>query len=165
MKQSMLFSLMMLLTLNAFAKADEAMIIRNDIDENIVAINIVSDDSGKFTEMRKIQTSSAKKVLADETFNVSALNKGATVLVRKGRDVVKIKFSSNFDPMYGGTFQFDYLYNGVSGSRKQIELDLRKNGARWEVTRGNRVAKKLNVIAKRAAIVGPIGIEEIRFEN
>jgi hypothetical protein len=101
--------------------------------------------------------------LADERFSLKDLSKGATALVRKGKEVVKIKFSSNFDSMYGGSFDMDYLYNGINGTRKQLQLDLGKNGSKWEVTKGNKVAKNLNVIAKRAAIVGAIGIEEIKF--
>lgn len=150
-------------TLSALAKSEEILVIKNDIDTNIVVISLISNDSGVLTQMRKVQTSAAKKVMADEKFSLSDLKKGATVLVRKGNDVVKIKFSSSFDPIYGGTFEMDYLYNGIKGTRKELELDLRKSGQSWEVTKNNKAVKALNVIAKRAAIVGPIGIEEIKF--
>ncbi|MFY7991951.1 MAG: hypothetical protein ACOVP4_01555, partial [Bacteriovoracaceae bacterium] len=145
-----------------FLKGD-ILVIKNDIDTNIVVISLISDDSGKLIQMRKVQTSALKKVLADEKFTLSDLKTGATVLVRKGNDVVKIKFSAGFDPIYGGTFEMDYLYNGIKGTRKQIDLDLRKSGQSWEVTKNNKKVMSLNVIAKRAAIVGPIGIEEIKI--
>lgn len=163
MKKIILGFLLVLCSLSVWARTDEVMIIKNDIDSNIVIISIDSDSSGKFLEMRKLQVTADKKKLADERFSLKDLSKGATALVRKGKEVVKIKFSSNFDSMYGGSFDMDYLYNGINGTRKQLQLDLGKNGSKWEVTKGNKVAKNLNVIAKRAAIVGAIGIEEIKF--
>jgi hypothetical protein len=163
MKKLIFASLFILISLSAFAKTDEVMIIKNDLDSNLVIISIESDNSGKFLEMRKVQTTVDKKVLSDEKFSLSDLSKGATALVRKGKEVVKIKFSANFDSMYGGSFDMDYLYNGIKGTRRQLQLDLGKNGSKWEVTKNNKVAKNLNVIAKRAALVGAIGIEEIKF--
>ena len=156
---------LIVLTFNlvAMAKTDEILVIKNDIDTNIVVISLISDESGKLVQMRKVQTSAAQKVLANEKFSITDLKKGATVLVRKGNDVVKIKFSTGFDPIYGGAFEMDYLYNGIKGTRKQLDLDLRKSGQSWEVTKNNKEVKSLNVIAKRAAIVGPIGIEEIKM--
>ncbi len=163
MKKIIFSFLLLLASISAFAKSDDVMIIKNDIDSNVVTISIESDAAGKFLGMRKIQRTSAKALMTDENFTLSELKKGAVVLVKKGKEIMKIKFSSNFDSVYGGAFDMDYLHNGIKGSRKQLQLDLGKNGAKWEVSVKGKAAKNLNVIAKKAAVVGTIGIEEIRY--
>ena len=154
-------SLLFVLCLNTFAATQNVLTITNDIDTNIMTIT-VQDDGAEFKTMTKEERTNTGSLVNRGEFELKDLQKAQTMQVKSGRDVVKIKFSSGFDPAYGGAFTMNYLVNGVTGERKNLELDLRRNGAKWEVTVGNKLTKKLHVIGNRKAIVGVVGIAEIQ---
>jgi hypothetical protein len=154
-------SLLFVLCLNTFAATQNVLTITNDIDTNIMTIT-VQDDGAEFKTMTKEERTNTGSLVNRGEFDLKDLQKAQTMQVKSGRDVVKIKFSSGFDPAYGGAFTMNYLVNGVTGDRKNLELDLRRNGAKWEVTVGNKLTKKLHVIGNRKAIVGVVGIAEIQ---
>lgn len=155
-------ALFLLLSFTSFAGSQKVMLITNDIDTNLVTIS-VDDVDGKFKTIHKVETTSDNKIVDDSTFNLSQLYTGPAVQIKKEREVVKIRFSKSFDPVYGGSFVLDYLVSGISGERKSIVLDLGKNGTKWEVTLDNKIASKLNVVANRKRIIGVIGISSINI--
>lgn len=158
--KSFVATLVFVLSFSAFARTQKVMTITNDIDTNSVSISL-NDDGEQFKSIYQIETTASGDVVKEATYNLDQLFKGPTVQVKSGRDVVKIRFNRNFDPTYGGTFVLDYLTSGITGSRKSVELDLRKNGSKWEVTMNNKVASKLFVVAKRA-LGKVIGISQIQ---
>ncbi len=145
---------------SAMAKTQKVMTITNDIDTNVVAISL-NDESGQFKSIYQVETTASGAIVKEANYNLTQLFKGPTVQVKSDRDVVKIRFNKNFDPAYGGVFVLDYLTSGITGSRKTVELDLRKNGANWEVTMNNKIASKLFVVGKRA-LGKVIGISSIQ---
>lgn len=158
--KSFFATLVFVLSFSAFAKAQKVITITNDIDTNVVTISL-NEDNEKFKNIHQIEKNAAGATTKDEIYNLGELFKGPTMQVKSGRDIIKIRFNRNFDPTYGGTFVLDYLASGISGDRKSVELDLRKNGSSWEVTMNNKVASKLHVIAKR--VLGKvIGISKIQ---
>lgn len=154
-------SLLFVLCLNTFAATQNVLTITNDIDTNIMTIT-VRDDGAEFKTMTKEERTNTGSLVNRGEFDLKDLQKAQTMQVKSGRDIVKIKFSSGFDSVYGGAFTMNYLFNGVTGERRNLELDLRKNGSKWEVTVGNKLTKKLHVIGNRKAIVGVVGIAEIQ---
>lgn len=157
-------ALVLMLSISSFAGSQKVMQITNDIDTNLVTISIEDLDQS-FKNIRKIETTADKKVLDNSTYNLTQLYAGPAMQIIKNREVVKIRFNKNFDPVYGGPFVLDYLYSGISGERKSLVLDLRKNGSKWEVTLDNKIASKLHVIGNKKTIIGVIGIASIKVLN
>lgn len=154
-------AIILLLSLKSFAGSQKVMLITNDIDTNLVTISVNSNDQ-TFKSIHKVETSLDKKVVADATYDLAKLYTGPAVQIKKEREVVKIRFNKGFDPVYGGSFVLDYLYSGISGERKNLELDLTKNGTKWEVTLDNKIASKLHVLGNKKPVVGVIGISTIK---
>ena len=153
--------LVLLFSLNSLAASQTALTITNDIDTNIITIS-VEDNDGKLTSVRKVEKKQTGLMVDDLKFNMNDLYKGSVVQIKSDRPVVKIRMDKNFDPTYGGPFVLDYLYSGISGERRSLELDLRKNGMKWEVTMNNKVTSKLHVLANRKIVIGVIGISKIQ---
>lgn len=155
-----IFCMMFLLSVTAFADPQTALTITNDIDTNIITISIEEEDN-KLTGVLKVEKTAAGALVNEGLYNLQDLYKGSVVQVKSNRDVVKIRMNKNFDPTYGGPFVLDYLFSGISGERRDLDLDLRKNGSNWEVTLNNKTTSKLHVIGNRKIIVGVIGISRI----
>jgi hypothetical protein len=151
---------LMLLSLNLFAEAP-LLTITNDVDTNVVTIEVEQTD-GKLTGLHKVERNAKGEVVDDKHPNLIALYKGAPIEIKKGREVVKIRIDKDtFDTTYGGTIILDFLTNGISGNRDNLEVDLRKNGSKWEVAMDGKVTRKMFVKGKTKLVVGLIGISSI----
>lgn len=125
---------------------------------------ITSDVDGQVTEMY-LQTNNANEAEAvrvdREVFTVADVLRGVTVVRMEGHDVVKLKAQA-FDVSQGGTTVINYLYNGLTGTRRTMDLKLVNVDGVWmmKTPEGQRV-NRLHVVAKR--IFGQVvGISYIR---
>lgn len=155
-----LLSTAFLLSLNVFAGSQKALVITNNIDTNVVTITI-NDNAGKFTSIDRVEKEADGKLVSDETFDLNKLFTGPAVAIKKNKPVVKIRFHKSFDPAYGGHFELDYLFSGVSGERRTFGLDLSKNGSRWEVILNKKAVSKLHFVGNKKPVVGTVGVARI----
>jgi hypothetical protein len=150
---------LVLLSFNLWAAP--LLTITNDVDKNIVTIDIEQTD-GKLSGIHKLEKKPDGTIIDDQHPDLAKLYKGTPIEIKKGREVVKIRINKDtFDTTYGGVIVLDYLANGVVGDRDELEIDLRKNGSKWEITMDGQVTTKLFVKGKTKMIVGLIGIKEI----
>ena len=156
-----LLSLLLVLSFSAFAGSQKLLVITNNIDTNIVTITLNDNSAGKFISINRLEKTAEGALVNDETFDLNKLFTGPAVAIKKNKPVVKIRFDKNFDPAYGGHFVLDYLFSGVSGERRTYDLDLSKNGVKWEVIVGNKPVSKLHFVGNKKAIVGTIGVARI----
>jgi hypothetical protein len=92
------------------------------------------------------------------------LNKDGVILDKRGeRTVINLK-SDNFDFESGGTVTIDTLYNGVTGERKQYVIELAKDSSGWRLFKKNSIISKLHIEVNKKAILGTIGVKNIRME-
>ena len=91
--------------------------------------------------------------------------KDGVVLNRKDKYITVRMHSDNYDVERGGVLYLDTLYNGVTGERKEYEMDvvMDKDGP---ILIQNKVQfKNMKFIAKRSKLLGVIGIEKVNFGN
>lgn len=165
-----------MMSLSLFAKTDEILVIRTDIDKNILRVFVDSDSEVRVVSLRKTEETADGKPFNNPEKDPKDKNefilaevktkKGATFLYRKGREIVRIVAPKEFDSIYGGPFKIDYLRDGanVFNPRSNIELDLTKNGDKWEVSKSGRKVKNMNVKGNYGKVLGLVGIKEITFE-
>ena len=92
-------------------------------------------------------------------FDVSDL-RGGIPLKEEGSYKVLLLKSHDFENDRGGHFKLNYLYNGITGSRKEIPIKIDYNGSLWQVLyRGSKI-KRLDFTVKK--IWGKaVGIEKV----
>jgi hypothetical protein len=139
--------------------------------KDIVALKITSDESSKITtftlkvdENNIIQKIIKKSVLKGKTkiqeINPELPAEGIVLEERKGRKVIVLK-GHNVTAQYGGLIEIDYLYNGITGSRSKLELDLEPTSNSWQFTINNKPVKHLYVVTNKK-MFRTVGVKRIK---
>jgi len=137
-------------TLSLQAYADTAQqILRGSSDaiSGNLDVQVLTDADDIVTAFQSV-TESKTQVMP-----LTDLSKGIVLLNTQGYDVAILK-STDFDPAHGGTLQITYLRNALNNSYGNLDVDLVREGDRWElmandqsghhvVTRGFFKAKKI----------------------
>ena len=92
-------------------------------------------------------------------FDVSDLVGGIT-LKQEGSYKVLVLRSQDFEHDRGGHFKLNYLYNGISGKRKDMPIKIDFNGSEWKVLHNGEVIKRLDFKVKKF-FGKTIGIEKV----
>ena len=149
------------LAFNAFAAETKLCQIITDIDSEETALLLETDSKGDLDTIR-LYTTLDSKVVSDESHPAErAIADGIVASEREGRDVVVLR-PKNFDAINGGIFILDFLYSGISGARREVNLKLSKVAGKFVLTTsdGTKV-NHLAIIGNR--FMGKlIGIKEIR---
>ena len=82
---------------------------------------------------------------------------------REKYNVLNLK-SDNFDFDRGGNILIDFLYNGITGDRKFIELELAKDKNRWKLFRNKANVSKFHVKVNKVIVLGTVGIKSIKMD-
>ena len=90
--------------------------------------------------------------------------KDGVVLNQKDKYIIVRMHSDNYDSERGGVLYLDTLYSGVSGQRKEYEMDVVKTIKGFELVHNNSFTQ-MKFIAKRSKVLGVIGIERVEFGN
>jgi len=92
------------------------------------------------------------------------LNKAGVVLEKRGdHTVINIK-SEDFDYAQGGIVTIDTLFNGINGERKEYDLQLAKSPSGWKLFRGNKIITRLHIEINKKALIGAVGVKNIKME-
>lgn len=65
-------------------------------------------------------------------FNIKNLKNGVTLKQEGSHKVIVLK-SDDFEEDRGGHFKVDYLHNGITGKRRDIEIKFDFDGTKWRV--------------------------------
>lgn len=159
-----LLTLLLLVSLNALALDHHMMTITNDSDDEILKFVVETDEQNTElqTMIKKVYDGSMNYQGRDVYDAESVLSRGAVLTEMDGRKVVILKVASNFKVETGGVLTLDYLYNGITGSRKSFQFTMSRSGDTWKVSKGGKKIKKLHFVTNKKPIVGTIGIKEIK---
>jgi len=136
--------------------------ITNDEDSEILRLYVKVDTNSDITKLVTITTNENGEQYKPIEYSVDEVDSGVVMYKSDGRDVVKL-ISNHFNVQQGGVIKLDYLFNGVSGKRKDISLDVSRNGDDWSINNDDRNVKKLHFNSK--VVFGKtIGIESITIE-
>lgn len=100
------------------------------------------------------------KIITEEIYQTSGAKDGIVLMEQSGRKVVKLQ-SDNFISHNGGDVVLDYLYNGISGERRKMKMDLSRDGDDWSLYINGRKTSKMHFVKNKKAIVGVIGVKKI----
>lgn len=93
------------------------------------------------------------------------LKREGVVLEKRGdHTVINIK-SENFDYLQGGIVTIDTLFNGINGERKEYDLQLAKAPGGWKLFRGNKIITRLHIEINKKALIGAVGVKNIKMEQ
>lgn len=153
------------LSINAFSAVEKVMVeVTSDIDKEIAKlIYVIDEDSREMTNLY-IDTFLNNKKQTRTEVDPSRINGKGIVLHKKDKIETVRLYSHNFDAQHGGILYLNTLYNGVKNQRKEYEIEVRVEDGETLMFHKGKQFTKMHFKAKRAPIVGPIGIESVTFK-
>jgi len=167
--KKMILTSMALLTLSFNVLSAETVVatITNENDSEIVKLVVETDSSNTLMAMRKDIYSASGKLIDEKTFTPNDVFTGQAVMSEvDGRKVVILKANrSTLSLSNGGTVALDYLYNGITGERKNQSYSLKKASGKWTLFSGTTQIKKMHFVVNKKALIGTVGIKEIQINR
>lgn len=163
-----LLSLVALITLSLPLMARESLMatITSDIDRNTTFFLMETDDENSIHSIRIKSQTPEGRVFEDFSYTTEQVLDGEVVLhERQGHKAVKLRVERNFSPVKGGIVYIDYLLSGVSGTRRNLELYLRKEGEEFRLLSKPDLfpVNRFYFIANRHPILGIIGVRKVEL--
>jgi site-specific DNA-adenine methylase len=160
-----------LILLCSFASApllarEETLSITDNDDNNEVYNLVVNVDetTQSLTDLYKDTFVSGKKIRRDHLNPLDLKTQDGVILEKRDKyNVLNLK-SDNLDYDRGGKILIDTLYNGVTGDRRQVELELSKDKNSWKLFKEGKSVSKFHVHVNKVVILGTVGIKTIVME-
>lgn len=152
--------LLLLVSLSSFAKSQLVAVVDNQEDDSVIELYVDLDDSHDVMrfEVRQVSAGFAPESMLFET---KQLSEGVSIAQEQGHHLVKLS-SKNFAPHQGGELAVSYLHNGLTGSRRNIVLDLAREGDHWRLFHRQEMIQKIHIITKRW-FGRAVGIQRLDF--
>jgi hypothetical protein len=147
--------------------AHEEILSVTDNDDNNEVYNLVvevDDTTQRLKELYKDTYLSGNKIRRDNLNPLELKNPDGMILEKRGEHNVLSLKSDNYDHDRGGTITIDSLYNGISGERRSVDLELSKDKTSWRLFKDHKVVSKFHVKVNRVIIIGVVGIKKIIME-
>lgn len=163
MKNILGLFLLVVFPLSAMALETKLVSITSDIDHDTTVFYIETHDDGTLDSMRFVTSDRVGRISSDESHPVEQViqDGGVVVMERDGRQIVRLKVA-DFTAAEGGEVKVDYLYSGVSNTRRFLRLNLKKDAPFSLLTPDGTVVTKLKVLGNWSNFFGLIGIRDIR---
>jgi hypothetical protein len=148
---------------NSFAAVTKLVSATNEEDSNTMVISLITDSTSDVTGINVKLISKSGSVKDSENFDAEDVYNGFTLMEKEGRKIVRL-VSSNFAGHQGGEIKVDYLYNGITGSRAALLLDLSRDGDQWKLTYKGSRTRKLHFVSNKKMLVGTIGVKRVEVQ-
>lgn len=161
----MLMALTVLSSTSLFAREEILSVTDNDDNNEVYNLVVNVDDSTQsLKELYKDTYVGGKKIRRDK-LNPDHLktNEGVILEKRDNYNVLNLK-SDNLDFDRGGRITIDTLYNGISGERKQVDVELAKDKNAWRLFKEKKAVSRFHVRVNKVIILGTVGIKTIVME-
>lgn len=155
-----------LFILNAHAAEFTLATITSNIDKDQTVFYLETNSEGAVDSMRYVTTTESGQISDDTYFTLEeVLDGGVVIEERAGHEAVRLHLK-NFDAQTGGTVILNYLYNGVTSSRKELHLKLVRDGERFFLTNAkDELVDCIYLQGNWIRIVGLVGIRNILARN
>lgn len=148
-------------SLSSRGETHQVLQVLNDNDSRVVSVMLETNDDGDFLFLRQV-TTQGKEVLSDYNISETKARKGVSLCSEGNYEVVRLKVSDRFEPIHGGPFKLDYLYNGIKGTRRAVDLEAVREGSKWVIKYNGATVKRAQVVSNK--ILGKvIGVSQIKF--
>lgn len=162
-----LITLFVLSFAHAKAFGYETILSITDNDDNNEIYNLVVEVDETTSSLKSLykDTYVSGKKLRRDVLNPTDLKTANGVILEKrdNYNVLNLK-SDNFDYDRGGRIIIDTLYNGVTGERRNTDLELAKDSGSWKLFKNQKAISKFHVKVNKVIIIGTIGIKTIVME-
>lgn len=163
-----LLSLIALILISFPLMAHESLMatIDSDIDRNITFFLMETDDSDSIHSIRIKSITPEGRVFEDFSYSTEQVMDGEVILhERNGHKAVKLRVEKNFSPEKGGSVFIDYLYSGVTGTRLNLELYLRKEDQSFRLLSKPELksVNHFHFLGNRHPIFGLIGVRKVEL--
>jgi hypothetical protein len=155
---------MMTITTTLFAKEEILATITNDQNQEIFMFVASTDENNQTLKAFFKDDYMNGKKTEREILPSKDLTREGVVLDKRGNHTVISLKSHNFDFARGGTVVIDTLFNGVTGERKEYEVELAKDKTGWKLYAGRIAVSKLHIVVNKKALFGMIGVKNIRMQ-
>jgi DNA-directed RNA polymerase subunit E'/Rpb7 len=156
-----LFATMLLsFSITTFAATQKILDVVNDQDNDVTTLSVVTNGE-RITGMN-MKTIGEGRVKTNETFSIAQARMGIVMFTTGDHEVIRLRLTERFEPQYGGPVTIDHLFNGITGSRKSMALEVTRQGDLWALEHNGKNASRASVISNR--LMGKvIGVRQIRF--
>jgi hypothetical protein len=157
-----------LLSFPLLARESLMATITSDIDRNTTFFHMETDDAHSIHSIRIKSVTPHGQVFEDFSYTTEQVLDGEVILhERNGYKAVKLRVDKKFSPSQGGIVIIDYLFSGVTGSRLNLELFLRKeeNSFRLLSKPDLRPINHFHFLANRHPILGIIGVRKVELSS
>ena len=150
---------------NTFAKEEILSVTDNDDNNEVYNLLInTNENTDSIKSLYKDTYVNGKKIRRDEFNPTDLKSSSGVILERRDRyNVLNLK-SDNLDYDRGGRIIIDMLYNGITGERRNVDLELAKDQSGWKLFKGNTIISKFHVRVNKVILVGTVGIKMIIME-
>ena len=148
-----------------FASEEILSITDNDDNNEVYNLVVTVDDNTQTLKGLFKDTYLNGDIIRRDILNPLDL-KTETGMILEKRDtynVLNLK-SDNFDYDRGGKITIDTLYNGITGVRKTIDLELAKDKKSWKLFKNKAAVSKFHVKVNKIIFFGTVGIKNIFME-
>jgi len=153
-----------LLTITARAGEDLLATITNDENQNVFTfIADTSEDNHDIKIFFKDDYFNGKKITR-KSLITDDLAKDGLILDKHGEHTIINLKSENFDFQRGGTVTIDTLYNGVTGERRQYEIEIARVENSWKIFNQKNIISKIHIEVNKKMLIGTVGVKNIRME-
>lgn len=151
----------MAMTFSSWGATHQVLQVLNDNDNRVVSVSLETNEAGEFVSLRQI-TTQGKSLVSDYNISETKGRKGVSLCNEGDIEVIRLKILDRFEPVQGGPFKLDYLYNGIKGSRRSVELEAVREGNKWVIQFEGHTVKRANVVSNK--VFGKvIGVSQIKF--
>lgn len=145
-----------------FSKDIDLVEITSDTDMLPSYMYVVLDKGGDIAQFGKKDLDAKGNVMSRQEFSISLGSDGVVLKQINGRDIVVMR-GHNVGPVYGGGLELDYLYNGITGSRKSFDMELAREDNKWEVLVEGKKVSHLHFKVHRKRFIGVIGVRKVQI--
>ena len=128
-------------------------------EKRVIELKLVLDDAFDIIAI-KMDDIQNGRLFESSKFPTQNVENGIVLFSAKGKEVLKL-LSQNFTPVYGGLIRMNYLFNGLRGTRRNIEFDLVRAGDTWSVFQKGKAVRGFHIIKNRIRFIGEVGIKQI----
>lgn len=167
MKLTIILSLICTFLATTSLMASEEVLSVTDNDDNNEVYNLVvsvDDNTQTLQKLFKDIYVNGTMIKREELNPLDLKTSDGVIIERRGSyNVLNLK-SDNFDYDRGGKIIIDTLYNGLTGERRSVDLELAKDKNSWKLFRNDKIVSKFHVKVNKIIIAGTVGIKTIIME-
>lgn len=166
------WTILIFIIISISANAMEGVLcsVTSDVDSEVLKfVYDINEITNEINHLYKDRELNGNKISREE-MNIDQLNNDGIILSQKSGQIVVRMYGRNFDVKQGGILVLDYLYSGIGGERRELEMNVNWAQAFNEMMLfkpllfiGQKQVSNLQFIANRSKVWGIIGIHHINY--